>query len=419
MNMQHFHDFYFLQALEAAVVREIASNPELEFVKSVEKFQDDLDKTTEKVYTNMALRVFMYLYAACLGEARHAKDTVARERFVKVSGKMGRGDWFAHAADYAPSKANLEVLLSVYRQDWRSGYGGEAWYNIAEALTEYEKTPPAAWLDHVVDLEHNNGTAFSKPDGLNTIFFDVTYPARFGNFLDYKFSKDILVKHPHFIDNLGVSPRIYSLLERYSKIFNRPIVTHAVPELENLSSYVVEWGDGVLSLDEKWADWMSIDANNKPDVKYLLEEAGLYNAYPSYYTTEEFTEKCKIAHKRALGLLNSKVATSAMKAKLSKYVNSYIKRNTKKCKIAKAKELFSIMPCKVTNDGQGINTLSFNLKFQEGYGMKTETGFTVDLKIGYNLRGDGYVERKYGDIVLWVGTEYQYITNPILEALVD
>jgi hypothetical protein len=77
------------------------------------------------------------------------------------------------------------------------------------------------------------------------------------------------------------------------------------------------------------------------------------------------------------------------------------------------------MPCKVTNDGQGINTLSFNLKFQEGYGMKTETGFTVDLKIGYNLRGDGYVERKYGDIVLWVGTEYQYITNPILEALVD
>lgn len=415
MNMQHFHDFYFLQALEADVKMMIANNPELEFSKPVEKFLDDLDRTVEKIIPNMALRTFMYLYAACLGEARHARDTVAEDRFIadKYSGRQG---WFSKVTQYKPTRENINALIDIFSQPWRAGYGGEAWRNIAEALAEYETTPPAAWLDHVVDLEHNNGTAFSKPDGLYTIFFDVGYPSRFSSFLDYKFAKNILTKAPSFADKLAVTPRVYILLQRYSSIFKKPEVKHVSPDLDNLTDYSVEWEERFLTVEKKWMQWVSISgSSNKPSVRELLSAGGFYNFYPSYYDEKKFLEKVEECKTRALAKVGNNPAIATM---LKKAVGKYVKENIKKCKMSKAQTQYTLMPCKVSTKGNK-NILSFSLPYQEGYGDKTETGFSVETQTGNNLDGDGYISKYYGDLVLWVGENHYWISSPVLEAMIE
>jgi hypothetical protein len=364
----------------------------------------------------------MYLYAACLGEARHARDTVARERFVASKTSNRREDWFANVVLYRPTKENLETLISVFSQEWRSGYGGEAWQDIAIALTEYEKTPPAAWLDHVVDLEHNNGTAFSKPDGEATIFFSVFYPDRFSCFLDYKFAKDILVKKPSFEPYLKVSPRIHSLLTKYSLLFKKPEVKHAVPELENLSDYSVEWGDERIVVEEKWATWASIDKKNKPNTEMLMSNAGFYEFYPSYYTKDDFLKKVENCKRRLFSSLNPKLVTPYFKAKIAKMVAKYVKRNIGKCKMPKAPITYKVIPCKVKSYKMGEVILSFDLPYQNGYGKKVKGGFEVDVPmyVDSNIAGqEGYVEVHYGDLVLWLKNGYHYANNSILEALID
>src|SRR5688572_3633465 len=77
MNLNYLNDFYLLEALKADIVSQCASNPDMEFKHSVSKLREDIQETCEETYPNMALRIFVYLYAACLGEARHAASQKA------------------------------------------------------------------------------------------------------------------------------------------------------------------------------------------------------------------------------------------------------------------------------------------------------------------------------------------------------
>lgn len=421
MNMQHFHDFYFLQAMEASVKMEIIQNPDLEFQKPVEKFLDDLDKTVDNVVPNMAARTMMYLWAASFGEARHAKDTVARNRFLSVKLRAARNEWFSNAVNYEPTPSNVAALKEIFAQEWRSGYGGEAWGNIVQAIADYKKTPPAAWIDHVVDLEHNNGTAFSKPDGEGTIYFSVYYPDRFGAFLDYKFRKDILVKPPSFTTQLEVTPKIHSLLTRYSKLFNKPEVKHVNPSLDPLTDYVVEWGDGTIEVGEKWADWAMVGRDNKPHVQSLLNSAGLYDFYAGYFTKEQFLEKVEHVEKRALGKLSEKFSTNYMKGKIKKTIAKFVERNVGKCKINKAPTTYKVIPCKVVKQSTTKVKVFIPLPHQKGYGEQGDGGFTVEFKLFTDpiQVEDTYIEKRYGEVVLWVQGTYHYVSSAVLEALID
>lgn len=422
MGMSHFHDFYFLQAMEAAVKMELSSRPELEFQKPVEKFLDDLDTAVDKIVPNMALRTMLYLWAASFGEARHAKDSVARDCYISAKIKAARGEWFGNAVNYPPTKANIKALKQVFEQDWRSGYGGEAWANIVQAIAEYETTPPAAWIDHVVDLEHNNGTAFSKPEGEETLYFSVHYPHRFSSFLDYKFHKDILVKPPSYTTSaLEVTPKVYSLLSRFSNLFNRPEVKHVIPGLETLSPYEVEWGDGEIVLEDKWSNWATVSENNKPNVMSLLNDAGLYEFYAGYFTKDKYLRKIKHVERRAIGKVHPKFATASFKTKIKKELAKFAKRNISKCKIDKAKTTYTLLPCKLIAQEYGKIKLCFELPYQDGYGEPTDNGFAVwvDVYAPEIEQAELYIARQYGDTVLWAKNQYHYVNSPILEALID
>ena len=50
---------------------------------------------------------------------------------------------------------------------WNKNYGGEAWAKICEGwlkLKQSDDKNTIAWIDHMIDLEHNTGTVFNKLD---------------------------------------------------------------------------------------------------------------------------------------------------------------------------------------------------------------------------------------------------------------
>lgn len=421
MKLAHFHDFYFLQALEAATKNAIDANPELEFSKPVEKFLTDLDKVTEKIVPNMALRTFMYLYAACVGEARHTTSAVTETLFLKKS-KRSREDAFATITDYPPTPENLQVLVDLFSQSWRSGYGGSAWRNIAVALTEYGKSPDAAWLDHVVDLQHNNGTAFSKPEGKETIFFSIEYEdSRFGQFLDYKFREDILTTTPYWKGYLDVSPRIFNLLTRYSNVF-KVKMPHVVQKLEDLTPYEVEWGKKSFKVGRKAFSWCSVGNDGNPSLEYILNEVDMYSSSVFAMTKDEFKAYTERKLKTAKSLIESKgVKSASLIKKLTKEVDKYYAKNLDNCKMPKAPITYQIMPCTISK-GKAFEIIAhFDLPYQEGYGTKTETGFDVIVSYYGNVKKAAkcYFTKNYGEPVMYLDDNYAFVGSKTMEALID
>lgn len=64
MTMAHFHDFYFLEAMQAGLSMAKVTNPEFQFRRSVEKLESDINETFAKLTQTMAFRIYVYLYAA-------------------------------------------------------------------------------------------------------------------------------------------------------------------------------------------------------------------------------------------------------------------------------------------------------------------------------------------------------------------
>ena len=418
MNMQHFHDFYVLQAMQAATAVELAGNEELMFLKAVEKFESDLDRTIETMSENIALRTFMYLYAASLGEARHAKGTVAKYLYLETDGKS-RYFWFEHASEYRPTKANLTTLKKIFDQDWRAGYGGKAWGDIVQALIEYDAMDKTAWIDHVVDIEHNNGTAFSKPDGYRTIKFSIDYPSRFSSFLDYKFRMDILRDAPDFTSRLRVSQKVYTMLERFCTVFKRPMPKHIVPQLDNLGSYVVEWGNKKLQIAEKWHEWASVNGDSEQDVRNLIRQSGLYAYYPSSFTRPQYKRNMMKVYKRALSKVQPKFK-STVRGEIKKYIKKAYNNGKGKCKLAKAGKTYSVMPCTASYEPKKmLLTLKFDLPYQKGYGTPDGDGFKISVKTFSKANGSGYIAQYYGDLHLFTEQRHYNLNDKVLEALFD
>lgn len=420
MQLAHFHDFYVLQAIEAKVSGKLALDPELQFSKKVDKFLEQLENVTERIVSNMALRTFVYLYAACMGEARHARDNVARERFIKQI-DSSRSGVFSTINQYPPDEKNVGALVNIFAQEWRGGYGGTAWHKIAEALTEYKTMPDAAWLDHVVDLEHNNGTAFSKPDGFDTIMFSSSYDGRFSSFLNYKFEHDILTSNQ--LGFLAVSPRVHNLLSKFCTVFGEKMPTHLFPGLENLSDYEAEWGHKHIESERKWREWYQIEKVNKPTAKWAVFRAGIHSINMPELTITQAAKK--LTEIKRVAIINmGEYASSYQKSKIKRLIDKKMKEAEQYCKLEKAKVTYSVLPFKVVFHSYKELTLEFYLPYQ-GIGEQTEYGFKITgspIYSTYFQDGkyvDGYIEKEYGIPTITIGEVHTYYNNNKLEALLD
>jgi hypothetical protein len=267
MQLEHFHDFYFLEALQAAATMAGSTNPDFEFRRSVIKFEEDVRDAFVHLTHEMGMRIWVYLWAAALGEARYARSHSLSVWIEELNGDS-RQSVYHKSFDFFPCQENVDLLKKVYGQrGWGGAYGGKKWLEIVEGLDMYGKVSDATFIDHSVDLEHNGGCVFSKSAkfGLSCYNDNTGYSAgdlRF--FLDFKFKENILEKtlkiHGDKKD-IRISSKVYRLIERYKNIFLKvgsasylktlDVMSHLLPTMEWLDGYTVEWGTDLLTIGGK------------------------------------------------------------------------------------------------------------------------------------------------------------------------
>ena len=150
-------EFYMLQALELMSAGKFES-----FRKSHDKWRDDFLSHKHVFEERFAKALFDYMVMACAGEARHASDKCSYYLDYLPTGG-GRYSSAEVAFRYDPISVS-KVTQYLFEHDWAGGYGGRAWAKIARAVRYYKEMPLTAFIDHCVDLSHNNGSVFNKYD---------------------------------------------------------------------------------------------------------------------------------------------------------------------------------------------------------------------------------------------------------------
>lgn len=430
MYLAHFHDFYFLEALKANISMAKSANPELQFSHSVNKLEEDVEAFYDYFVPNIAFRTFVYLYAVCYGEARHARENQAVDRYFPSTGGLHRTECYTHVLEFPPNKENLNTLTDIFKQEWRSGFGGQAWLNIAEALRYYGNVSDAAFIDHVIDLEHNGGTAFNKEDARKAILFDTSYPSdHFKNFLDWKFSKNILETPPQFLSKVSLTGQVFRLVMRYNLIFRTKPTNWVSRGNQTLTEYTVVWGEDTLKSSLKWCEWIDVTAGNKPDAKKLFSLSLIDDIYPGNMTEKEMLKEVKIRRKNALAKVRFG-KTKVLRQALDKHIQKWVEWAMKHVVAPKRKVTYSILPCKVKSSGFFEVTLQIPAKFA-GYGKKTDFGFECKFKLaatkivgnttGYDGKGkwmDAHIHKNYSQVVLEILGTNLPIENKELEAYI-
>jgi phosphohistidine swiveling domain-containing protein len=129
----------------------------------------------ELAVSELAHIVVSYMYIAAMGEARYAvtysvPDYVKEMRllgFPMAHPKLPRGEY----QKYVPEPESLETVAKALRATQHihntistGGISGPKWGRIAEVAADYIEglTSPELFLDVAFNLQHNNGTLFSK-----------------------------------------------------------------------------------------------------------------------------------------------------------------------------------------------------------------------------------------------------------------
>lgn len=286
MTLEHFHDFYYLEALRANISMAVSSRPELSFRKAVTMLESDVNDAFDELTKSMALHIALYIWAAALGEARYAGSECVMA-LDNIDG-LGRSSVYKMATDYCITQDNIDTLKSIFSQEWNdNGFGGEKWLECVEGLDLYGKVSDATFIDHTVDLEHNGGNIFTKTTTENIWF------KTHGNmnaddlrsFLNIKFSEDILQYHYRG----SVSRKVYTLITRYSNIIEKcECLDHYYglrPRLEWLGEFSVEWGDEILTTNnDGWGGKHGVNCQNCGDM--------VDREYSIYHNDDWYCESC-------------------------------------------------------------------------------------------------------------------------------
>jgi len=127
-----------------------------------------------------------YIALSCAAEARHGKERA--DRYWEDWPATGdRSYAWCEARQYDPQGIVRHAEALFAGASWQQGFGGESWARIARAGQLYGRVPDDVFLDHVVDLSHNNGLYLDK----GIIFFLPTV-ARYLQVLDRKQNGSLL-----------------------------------------------------------------------------------------------------------------------------------------------------------------------------------------------------------------------------------
>ena len=199
------HEFYALIALEA--VAKITP-----FRHSHKKWLEDFNNYKEYFMSNLAQILYDYTVFSVLTELRHCDNS--NYEIPDFNGET-RYSVLLLSQIYTPESI-LKTGVKMFDEDfnsWKGGYGGYYWFLIAKAGLMYKKVPDIVFIDHCVDLCHNNGSYFNKHLGILICTRDYRNSI-FDSFLDKK-------KHstnPFDEISEGVSYNFKNLVKRASNL---------------------------------------------------------------------------------------------------------------------------------------------------------------------------------------------------------
>ena len=219
-------DFYGLQCLQAVAVPNVDA-----FSPSQNRWLRDFE-TYQAVYQKkLARAIYDYLALICFGEARHAINK-ASHYVDGLPTCRERSTQYDQAIQYNPRQF-LPVLEELFNiATWDSGYGGTSWARIARAAQMYGTVPDAVFVDHCVDLSHNNSLCFNKEEA---DIFTLRWAAGYKTMLDRK----AVWAPTSFIDEYvyNFSYAVYSLLVRAQRL---GLISNNIPRIE-VTNDADEW----------------------------------------------------------------------------------------------------------------------------------------------------------------------------------
>jgi len=172
-------EFYSFEALLASAQVE-------EFRHSHAKWKEDFELLRTSYNQNLANIIFDYTVMVVASEMRYG-HIKASHYFPHYYAMCGRNQVFCSCTEYsAKSILDAGLLLFGPSVEWESSFGGAPWHMIAKAGGYKGNIPDSVFIDHCVDLTHNNAIYYNKSGtGIIKALKDDTLAAYEG-FLDLK-----------------------------------------------------------------------------------------------------------------------------------------------------------------------------------------------------------------------------------------
>ena len=146
----------------------------------------------------------------------------------------------------------LEAGVQLFDPDvvrWSSAYGGKKWWNIAKAGTMRHKLDAVVFIDHCVDLSHNNSVYFDKGAGM---FAMLTGTSAYKEYLDKKriIEPIMLLGEPVGALLVALIERAFALgiLDRRTVLLHPTVSKEGTLSEQRVLAYVrKKWSDTPLS----------------------------------------------------------------------------------------------------------------------------------------------------------------------------
>lgn len=265
-------EFYALEAISCLLSGKDSSNF-MPFRHSHEKWRSDFEDYRARFNAQLAQTIFDYTVLVVGAELRHSElqsdfeivnfmpschDDDIRRGERPANRPCHRSEAFTISREYTSDSILKcgEKYFDESEHDWWCEYGGNPWMLIAKAGLMKGNVADSIFIDHCVDLSHNNGCYFDKSAGIFMTLWESDID-EYARFLDKKRSCG-----PEMLLNKTYGEEFHQLLQRAVNlgILNIKIIqpegraTDYYRHTENVSALMqytpITWGKKVVGSND-------------------------------------------------------------------------------------------------------------------------------------------------------------------------
>lgn len=243
------NEFYCIMAIDAILVKDGNLEP---FKHSHDRWYSDYVEYRQMYIDKLESAIFDYTVTVVGGELRHGYQR-AEYYSPAISQDTSRSYVYNNEVILYDPDSLLRLAVANFEEgEWAPGYGGAAWGAIARAGLMRKQLGKIGFIDHCVDLSHNNSIYFDKEDSM---IFWLQSSGRYKRFLDKK-RRD---EPEELLATTGMSQRLCSLVCRGMVLGILPemelLVGVSAPNLVEIDESVkfilgrdpIEWGSTIIS----------------------------------------------------------------------------------------------------------------------------------------------------------------------------